>query len=139
MKWLKSYNIFESNISKERIDEILDTIQYFLDEWDIFKSKNSSFTSLASHRSYPNFRLSSKEFINEWTYSLDEDKLVILIIMNRDLYPTDEKREKIFTLKETLSKSFLPMIEEKSKIEILEQKIDSWNYVPTGIRIEIEL
>ena len=29
--------------------------------------------------------------------------------------------------------------EEKTKIEILEQKIDSWNYVPTGIRIEIKL
>jgi hypothetical protein len=38
-----------------------------------------------------------------------------------------------------LKKSFIPMIEEKTKIEILEQKIDSWNFVPTGIRIEIEL
>ena len=54
-------------------------------------------------------------------------------------YLSNEKREKIYTLEDKLKKSFIPMIEEKTKIEILEQKIDSWNFVPTGIRIEIEL
>ena len=128
MKWLKSFRVFESNIEKERVDEILDTIQYFLEDEDIFKSKQNTFGIQVS-----------KQLENEWIHKIEDDKLIIVILMNRDLYPTNEKREKIYTLEDKLKKSFIPMIEEKTKIEILEQKIDSWNYVPTGIRIEIKL
>ena len=128
MKWLKSFRVFESNIEQERVDELLDTIQYFLEDEDIFKSKQNNFGLRVS-----------KELVNEWIYAIRQNKLIIIILMNNDLYPTNEKREKIYTLENKLKKSFIPMIEEKTKIEILEQKIDSWNFVPTGIRIEIEL
>lgn len=128
MKWLKSFKVFESNIEQERVDELLDTIQYFLEDEDIFKSKQNNFGLRVS-----------KELVNEWIHKIEDDKLIIIILMNNDLYPTNDKREKIYTLEDKLKKSFIPMIEEKTKIEILEQKIDSWNFVPTGIRIEIEL
>jgi len=128
MKWLKSYKLFESNVSNERIEEILDIIQYFLEDEDIYKSKQNNFGLRVS-----------KELVNEWIYAIRQNKVIILILMNRDLYPTNEMREKIYTLEDKLKKSFIPMIEEKTKIEILEQKIDSWNFTPTGIRIEIQL
>lgn len=127
MKWLKSYKLFELNVSNEKVEEILDIIQYFLEDEDIYKSKEA-FAQLVS-----------KDLVNEWIYTIRQNKVIIAILMNNELYPKNEIKQKIYNLVIKLKLQFIPMIEEKTKIEILEQKIDSWNFTPTGIRIEIQL
>jgi len=139
MKWLKAYKIFESsNFSSEEIQDVIQIFQYFLDEQDL------ELTKKVSHqigKELPPLRYAIDIEENEYDYFLKEDKLYIIVCLNRKVRPSFIVVNKIIELKNKLTQEMIPMLESrgfKTHIEVLDQKIDSWHYVETGLKIEIK-
>ncbi len=137
MKWLKSYKIFESShFLSEDIKDILEILQYFLDEEsiDITRRKKEGIGESDMPKS-----LVIDE--NEYDFFYRFGKLYIIICLNKKTQPSVSTLNKIIELKNKLVEKMIPIMNSrgyKTEITITEQKVNSWNFVETGIKIEVE-
>jgi hypothetical protein len=125
------YFIKESKINGSEFNEIRSLITEIEDEFDLYEASNPRDIKLNE------YILVKSDFFEPFYH----DKFDLSFIVNlNDRYPNRKTLKRFDEIKSYILDKIVPIIEKmgyKVKAEILESKVDSWKFIPTGIRLDI--
>jgi hypothetical protein len=121
----------ESDSIQSEINEIAPIILEVVDKFDLYEA--------ADHN-----RIGLDEYVLTKTSLLKtfiKSDIVFVVNLNRDMYPDRKVLKRIDEVRDYILDNIVPVLEDNMgygvKIKILEYKVDAWNFVPSGIRMDI--
>ena len=124
--------IKESKINDSEFNEIRSIITEIEDEFDLYEASDPRDIKLNE------YILVKSDFFEPFYH--DKFDLSFIVNLNDDIYPNRETLKRFDEIKSYILDKIVPIIEKmgyKVKTEILEGKVDSWKFIPTGIRLDI--
>lgn len=124
--------IKESKISDDEFNEIKSFIIEIEDRFDLIEASNPRDIKLNE------YIFVKSDFFEPYYHNKFD--LSFIVNLNDDIYPNSKTLKRFDEIKYYILDDVIPIIEKmgyKVKTKILENPFDSWNFVPTGIRMDI--
>lgn len=123
----------ESDSIQSEINEIAPIILEVVDKFDLYEA--------ADHN-----RIGLDEYVLTKTSLLKpfiKSDIVFVVNLNRDMYPDRKVLKRIDEVRDYILDNIVPVLVDNMgyevKTKILEYKVDAWNFVPSGIRMDISI
>jgi hypothetical protein len=124
--------IKESKISDDEFNEIKSFIIEIEDRFDLSEASNPRDIKLNE------YIFVKSDFFEPYYHNKFD--LSFIVNLNDDIYPNSKTLKRFDEIKYYILDDVIPIIERIGygvKTKILENTFDSWNFVPTGIRMDI--